>query len=525
MRALFYISFTFCLLLQSIFSFAQNLNGEKIKVSPESITALKFNSTIMDYQWSDPSGYTCMARNNDNTLLIKTLNDHPKPTTLIVSEGKRTHYFIIDFVSKIDLNNTKLYYDYSDLKQLKKIVQNTKPVAENQPEEEKTKEEELSAKEKKRLAKEEEARKKEEEQKRKEQEAEREKLLAEQKQQAAKLKQQEQEAAAQKQQAEEEKQRLVDEQKKKEEEDRQRKEQERQNAIAQEQERMRQEKEKQAEIAAAQEAERKRKAEEEADRIKKLNDEKESAAAAAKEKARLEAERKKQLAEEKQHAKEEAERQKKLIALQEQQRKEETKQKELAKIAEQKRLKEEEERKKKEAEANKTEYTHVELWKKYPNIVFGDPPINQHLTGEYYMPADTMENHRVSEHLMQMDYWLNITSQSVNDVSITMQSLIFSGVNAYMRILIKNDNDKDFLTGKVNLRWIKKDGSVVDLFPCYVTGFPVVLPHKQKVMIYAARAVNADDNDNFVFSMMDRFEKTKLELSFSGKEYNLEMSK
>src|SRR5689334_19242055 len=91
-------------------SIAQNLNGEKIKVSPESITALKFNATIMDYQWSDPSGYTCIARNNDNTLLIKTLKDDPAPTNLIVSEGKRTHYFIIDFVAKIDINNTKLYY-------------------------------------------------------------------------------------------------------------------------------------------------------------------------------------------------------------------------------------------------------------------------------------------------------------------------------------------------------------------------------------------------------------------------------
>lgn len=506
-------------------SFAQNLNGAKIQVSSESITALKFNSTIMDYQWSDPSGYTCIARNNDNTLLIKTLNNHPAPTTLIVSEGKRTHYFIIEFVQKIDINNTKLYYDYSDLKQLKKLVQNTKPITNTNPPEEKTQQEELSAKEKKRIAKEEEARKKEQEEQRKAQEAQREKLLAEQKQQAEKLKQQEREAAAQKQKEEAEQQRLAEEQKQKEEAERKRKEQEKLEAIAKEQARIQAEKEKQAEIAAAKEAARKQQAEAEAARIKKLNDEKLAAAEAAKEKARLEAEKKKQIAEEKQRAKEEAERQRKLAALKEQQRKEEEKQKQLAKIAQQKRLQEEAERKRKEAEANKTDYTHVELWKKYPNIVFGDPPPNQHLTGEYYIPSDTAENHRVADQLLKMDNWLNIASQKVNGVTITMQSLIFSGVNSYIRILIDNDTDKDFLTGNVNLRWSKKDGDFVDLFPCYVTGFPVVLPHKQKTMIYASRAVNADDKDSFIFSMTDRLGQTMLQFTFSGKEYNLEMIK
>lgn len=481
----------------------------------------------MDYQWSDPSGYTCIARNNDNTLLVKTLKDDPAPTTLIVSEGKRTHYFIIEFVKKIDINNTKLYYDYSDLKQLKKIVQNSQAVAVNNPPKEKEQpaEEELSSKEKKKLAKEEEAQKKAAEQKRKEDDATRQKLLAEQEQKAAELKQKEKEETAQKEKEQELKQQQLAEQKRKEQEEKDRKEQERLDAIAKEQQRINAEKEKQVQIAAAKEEDRKRKAEEEAARIKKLNDEKEAAAAAAKEKQRLETEKKKQLAEEKEQARQEQERQKQLAVLKEQQRKEEEKQKQLAKIEEQKRIKEEEERKKKEAEANKTEYTHVELWKKYPSIVFADPPPSQHLTGEYYMPADTAENHRVSDRLLQMDYWLNISSQTVNGVTITLQSLIFSGVNTYMRILIKNETDKDFLTGRMNLRWVKNEGGSVDLYPCYVTDFPVVLPHKQKVMVYAARAVNADNRDKFVFTLTDRFEKTSLEFGFDGAEYNLEMSK
>ena len=222
-------------------AFSQNLNGEKIKVSPESITALKFNSTIMDYQWSNPSGYTCIARNNDNTLLIKTLNDHPDPTNLIVSEGKRTHYFIIDFLPKININETKLYYDYSDLKQLKKLAQNSQAGAVNDPKEEK----EMSPKEKKQLEKEEDARKKAAEDKRKQEEAERQRLAAEQQQQIEKLKQQEQAEAAERKEKEEEKQRIAAEQKQKEEEERQRKEQERLAEIEKQQEKLKAEQEQQ----------------------------------------------------------------------------------------------------------------------------------------------------------------------------------------------------------------------------------------------------------------------------------------
>lgn len=517
------LSIVTLLLLSAFQLLAQNLNGEKVQVSPESITALKFNATIMDYQWSDPTGYTCIARNSDNTLLIKTLNDHPAPTNLIVNEGKRTHYFIIDFVPKININETKLYYDYSDLKQLKKLAQNqSAPMAVNDKKEE---EKEVTAKEKKQSEKENEVKRKAAEEKRKLEEAERQRLAAEQKAQIEKIKEQERREAAKRKQEEEEREQVAVEQKRKEDEERQRKEQERLDAIAKEQERIKTEEEKQQQVAAAKEAERRRKAEEEAARIKKLNDEKEAAAAAAKEKQRLEAERKKQLAEEKERVRLEQERQKQLAALKEKQRKEEERQKQLAKIEEEKHRKEEEERLKREAEANKTSYTHTELWKKYPDIVFGDPPPGQHLTGEYYIPADTAENHRVANRLLGMDYWMNVSSETLNGVTITLQSLIFSSVNSYMRILIKNDTDKDFLAGRMNLKWVKADGSRYDLFPSYLTDFPVILPHKEKTIVYVSRAVNANDKDEFIFTLTDRFEKTRLEFKFSGSSYNLEMSR
>lgn len=509
-----------------LYTFAQNLNGYSITVSPESITAIKFNSTIMDYQWSDPSGYTCIARNNDNTLLIKTLNDHPQPTNLIVSEGKRTHNFIIMFIPKVNINETKLYHDFSDLKKLKKLAQESDDVGKAIAKQEQKKEEEkekLSSKEQKQLEKEKKAKELEAEKKKKEEAAERERLAAEQQRQIEKLKQEEAAEKQRQQAAEEEQQRIAAAKKQAAEEERLRKEKARADSLAREQQRLEAEREKQRQLAAEKEAKRKAAAEAEAARIKKLQDEKAAAAAAAKEKQRLEAERQKKLAEEKEQARQEQIRQKELAALKEQQRKEEEKQKRLAKIAEEKRKKEEEERLKKEAEARKTSYTHQELWKKYPHIVFGDPPPNQHLTGEYYLPADTMENSRVSNALLRMDYWLNIASPAVNGVTMTLQSMIFSGVNCYLRITIKNNTDNDFLTGVMNLKWVRSNGASIDLYPGYVTDFPVILPHKEKTLIYVSRAVNASNKDRFVFSITDRLEKTHLELSISGKEYNTEM--
>lgn len=507
-------------------TFAQNLNGYSITVSPESITAIKFNSTIMDYQWSDPSGYTCIARNNDNTLLIKTLNDHPQPTNLIVSEGKRTHNFIIVFIPKVNINETKLYHDFSDLKKLKKIAQESVETGNAIAKQEQKKEEEkekLSSKEQKQLEKEQKAKALEAEKKKKEEAAERERLAAEQQRQIEKLKQEEAAEKQRQQAAEEEQQRIAAAKKQAAEEERLKREKARADSLAKEQQRLEAEREKQRQLAAEKEAKRKAAAEAEAARIKKLQDEKAAAAAAAKEKQRLEAERQKKLAEEKEQARQEQIRQKELAALKEQQRKEEEKQKRLAKIAEEKRKKEEEERLKKEAEAKKTSYTHQELWKKYPHIVFGDPPPSQHLTGEYYLPADTLENSRVSNALLQMDYWLNIASPTVNGVTMTLQSMIFSGVNCYLRITIKNNTDNDFLTGVMNLKWKRDNGVSIDLYPGYVTDFPVILPHKEKTLVYVSRAVNASNKDHFVFSIIDRLEKTHLELSISGKEYNTEM--
>ena len=501
----------------------QNINGEKIQVAAEALTVLKFNSEIKRYEFGERKGYTCLVRDNDNSIVIKTIEEKPDPTNLIVTEGKRTHYFIISFLPKIDINNTKLYYDYSDLKALKKLVQSkeSEPVAFNPPPKAEEKEE-VSKKEQKRIEKEkleqEEALRKQEELAEQQRKADKDREVARLK----KLKEEEDQRMLAKQQEEA---RKAAEKQKQEEEALLKREAAKKDQLAKEEEKLRKEKEKQEQLAIAKEEARKKKEAEEQERIRRIEDEKLAAAAKQKEEARIAAELKKKAAEEAERRRLEAEREKQLAILQEKQRKEDERLQKLALQEEAKRKKAEEERARLAAIENKTEYTQAELWKKYPNIVFGDPPEGQHMAGEYYVPADTAENYRVSSLLISMPPWIDVHSDTINNVSVTLQSIVFSGVNCYMRFFIRNQSKKDFLVGQMNLNWDKGDKGSVDLFPCYVTGYPVVLPGKDFTMVYVSRAVNADDAEKFTFSLKDRFKKANFEVPITGAMYNLEMSR
>ena len=119
------ILFLYHTLLLSFFyspACAQDINGLKIDVANDAITILKFNAQITRYEFGTRDAYSCKVRDDDNSLVLKTSIPRPANSNLVVTEGKRTHYFIINFLPKIDLNNIKLYYNFSDLKALKKLV-------------------------------------------------------------------------------------------------------------------------------------------------------------------------------------------------------------------------------------------------------------------------------------------------------------------------------------------------------------------------------------------------------------------
>jgi len=119
-----YITFLLIAVITSSFFclYAQNINGERIQVSAESLTVLKFNSPVSQYDFGTRDSYTCQLRDNDNSIVIKTIGDAPLSTNLYITEGKRAHLFVIEYIKKVDINKIKLFYDFSDLKELKKLV-------------------------------------------------------------------------------------------------------------------------------------------------------------------------------------------------------------------------------------------------------------------------------------------------------------------------------------------------------------------------------------------------------------------
>lgn len=574
---------------------AQELNGEVITISENMLTVLKFKSEIKACQFGTRKGYSFQTRDNDNSVVIKSTEANPQNTNLVITEGDRTHNFIVQYQKNVDINKVKLYYDYSNLKELKKYVENQKSaiqqpvialnnekrVAVNSAPEPESKQEPEpateSAKEKKAREKKEAQAKKEKEkaeQERKQREAKEQERLA----QETRLKA-EQDAAKREEErlAREatEKKRLLDEDEKaraialKKQQEKEAREKALAEAQAREAERKAEqeakrqaeqdkrdaelaalrEKQKQKDLEEKQKAELKRQEQELAAKelAAKKQREKEEAATALAEKKRIEQER----AEELRIEKEKQAEQQRLLAEKKKKEKEEA---DRLLALERQRLKEAELARKAEAEAKAREqrkvdsvrkrYSHAGLYVAYPGIALQDPPFGQKLGPDYFLQTENAANKAYSETLMTSEAGpLAIAAEPQNDVHITLQSIGFSGVNAYYLIRIENTGSSDFLTGQTTVAWYKyRDSSGVYLLPTYLGSksvaqdsvyreavkeyaFPVIPPGQSALYVIATRAVNTTDQGQFAIQIQDRSKKKEYALYFSGKVYNAEMNR
>jgi hypothetical protein len=598
-----------CLLLWSLAmlgipltTHAQNLNGIKIQVASEALTYLKFNADIKRFEFGDHDDYTAQVVENDQ-LRIKTLNNKPTPTNLVVTEGNRTHMFIIQVMSKIDINNFKAYYDYSDLKALKKlaatstagsgetVAANTEvPETKTDPKAERKAEKERKAREEKELAarkdqdkkdaaarqaaadrakkdeedvakaRAEEARELQLKKERdlaaaKEKERLKQEALVAAKQEAEDRKklnaekiQRDKEAAAAKQRAQqlekERQQELAEAAKREAAEEKQRQADEKAR-LAREAQRSKEiaaakEKDRQAALAKAEaqrkEEERKQQLVEQARQEKK---DKEAAVAKEKQRQREAEEQKAKDAEKERQRQEDIARQKEEALKKDRERQEEKLRQQQVALERENARKEEQLRKAEEARilAEKraqeradalvtNKYRKTDWYKKYPQINFAEPPVGQLLTGEYFLPKDTLTNSLAAQKAMAEPVRISKLSEKADGVTVKMEGISFSGVNAYIRLRISNDRDKDFLVGKMIMTWWKKGGGSYYLKPCYVTEFPVIYPGKEVVVVFACRGVNASDDDDFAVSVADRLNPNQqIQLPFTGKVYNKEMNR
>ena len=525
---------------------AQNINGEKVIVGKESITVINFPDKVLNINFSDDGAYEYYIpkRREEKSISLqfnKEKQEAPN-TNLLVNEGGRSHMFHVLFDSTYNINDDTrppLWYDHSNLKELKTFVQKQKDRIENPVDEAKEKEE-LAAQQKKeaelRKAEYDKAqalREKELEQNAKLAEQQRLKDEAAQKEQAAALVKAKQEAQ------EKEKQLQLaaakEEQEKKAAELKARKEAEelaKQKAEADK--KLKALQDKQAAEAAAKEKELKAlQAKKDAEALEKARQEKElqdKKAAEALAQAKKDAEEKKRLQDEKLAKQKAEEAEKRRIAA------EALAKKEAERKAARERL-EKLEAARKEQEANKA-YSEAGLWQRYGKrgINVYDVPANHMGTviSDFYIAKDTLLHYQVSSSLLNTNDGDNLSVDAVapvnKGVKITLEKIFFKDVYCYYKLKVDNNTDDDFLMGRTYMYWYDANEKPIKMikssYITYVTRFPLVKPHTKQEVIFATRSPNVGNGESLVLFIDERRkEMGGTSIVISSDVYNQELKK
>lgn len=107
-------------------------------------------------------------------------------------------------------------------------------------------------------------------------------------------------------------------------------------------------------------------------------------------------------------------------------------------------------------------------------------------------------------------------------IKIICENLVFKETNGYLKLLIQNDTEQEFLTGNMLLSIVRQNGSVLKLHPGSISPkqFPIIKPGFQKAIIYSFKAYDVADEDDLKFEIHDRFQKLHLEFKIPGTEFN-----
>lgn len=510
---------TFVILLLLLFLFkdleAQNINGEKVIVGKESITIINFPDKVLNINFSDEAAYEYYIpkRREEKSISIqfnKEKQDAPN-TNLLVNEGGRSHMFRIIFDSTYNINDDTrppLWYDHSNLKELKAFVQKQKDRVDNPVDEIQEKKEA-------------------QEQQRKQ---------AEQRNQEY--------AAAQKQREEELAKRnsLLEKQRKEEEAN----QKEQALAIAKAKKES-EEKEKQFQIAQAKEAQEKKAAEEqarkEAEAVAKQKSEQEKQMKLLQEKAQKDQKASEELAKAKKDSEEKQRLQEEKIALQKAKEEENRRiaAEAIAKKEEEKRIAKEKleklEAERKEQEANKA-YSEAGLWQRYgkKGINLYDVP-REHMgtvISDFYIAKDTLLHYHISDSLLNAQGGNNLNieaGETINKgVKITLLQITFKDVYSYYKLRIENNSTEDFLMGKTYLYWYNAQEKPIKMIKSsYITSvikFPFVRPGTSQDVVFVTRSPNVISGESLVLFIDERRkEKGSASIVIDGDIYIRELKK
>ena len=172
-------------------------------------------------------------------------------------------------------------------------------------------------------------------------------------------------------------------------------------------------------------------------------------------------------------------------------------------------------------QADPIPYSTEELKTKYPDIDFKLLPPDQPFNEEAV--DDSKENTQTYIQVLNDKPRLDIDDKS-HKIKLTCQGLNFEDRSVYVKLLIQNNSDNDFLTGSMMLTWTRRSGAHIKLFPLYLfpSSLPIVKPGFEAVIIYVCKSYNIGDDEKLKFELNDRMNKIKLSLSFKGSVYNEE---
>ncbi len=164
---------------------------------------------------------------------------------------------------------------------------------------------------------------------------------------------------------------------------------------------------------------------------------------------------------------------------------------------------------------NPKDATLKTIYKKYPAIDFSASPDDQQYVSIDLTKKSIIDNKNIAASSTKF-----ISINSVDDITISLQNIVFIQLDVYIKIQVQNTSLQEFLTGKMLLTQRSYNGKVNPIFPIYISGYPVVLPNHQAVIIYVIKAKQIEDNDVLNFELTDRLNKISIPVSISGKIYN-----
>lgn len=492
---------------------AQNINGERILVGRESITVINFPDKVLNINFSDDGAYDYYIpkRREEKSISLQFNKEQATgPNTgLLVNEGGRSHLFRVVFDSTYNINDDSrppLWYDHSNLKELKAFVQ-------------KQKESQSAGNDEAGIAKQD-----------KEQEAERKEQMEARKAEVALAQKKSGEEAAEKAR-EAEKLRKNEEVKEKEaaaliaktKKDAEDKETQLQLVLQKEEAdkkaRALREKKEAEELAKKQAAEQQH--------IKELKSKDDAEALAKAEKA---AEEQKLLREQELIKKQAAEEEKRRKAAEEFERKEAEK-----KAAQEKLAQLEADRKKREAEKA---YSEMGLWQRYGkkgvdvyNIPAGQMAM---VNADFFIVADTLRNYRIADSLIKNSASgkINIAADKVinGGVKMTLENIAFKDVHTYYKIKVENETNEDFLLGRTYMYWYDKNEKakmiIKGSYLTYISFYPIIRPHTSQYIVFATRSPNVVEDESLVLFIDDRRkEKGGTSIVVPGRYYVSELAK